>query len=84
MKQITIKCPTCEGRARVPLEEHLRAALDLVPACGSITAGEICGKLGITTNAASNRLMDLFLLGLVTRKCDGRYRRYGRKPNFGS
>lgn len=75
---ISITCPQCEGRGEVGLSEHLAVTLALVKS--GTTADEIHGKLGldITVNAISNRLLDLFLLGLVTREKQGKCWHYTR------
>ncbi len=72
MPQITIDCPRCEGHGKIPLSFYLRTTLDNIKKEGSI-AEDIAVKLKSTPGAISNRLMDLFMLGLVNRKREGKF-----------
>ncbi len=71
-------CPACNGKGTVPLPGHLEATLEMIPRTGDTTAAKIHTRLGITTNAASNRLADLRRLGLVDFIRDGQCKRYSR------
>lgn len=75
----TIQCPTCGGGGRAPLHEHLQETLDAIPRRGFATAEDLHAKFsGITANAISNRLADLFELKLVKRERFGKFWRYSR------
>ena len=73
-----IQCPACEGSGHVSLPEHLHDTLYSIPKHGTATAEEIAELLGTSPNAQSNRLVDLLMLKLVTRKRDGKFWRYSR------
>lgn len=69
----------CEGKGKSPLSEHLQYTLSMVPKRGTVCSNDVAEKLGLTQNATNNRLMDLFLLGLVKRvEKDGKFWRYSR------
>lgn len=79
MTAIHMTCPKCEGKGKIELPEHLSETLGcFVASRGSKTAEVIAAKLGIERSAASNRLTDLFLLGLLTRKRNGKFLDYSR------
>lgn len=74
----SIKCPRCEGEGKVPLPEHLSEALKAVPSKGVTYVENVAAKLDIKPSAASNRLVDLLLMGLLKREREGKYWRYSR------
>lgn len=76
MHQVT--CPRCEGKGKTPIGDHLEDVLACFPKLGHKTAEDIADRLNISAGAASNRLMDLFLIGLVDRERDGKYWLYSR------
>lgn len=78
MQDLHITCPKCEGKGEIDLPEHLRETLRRIPAGKTKTAYNIAAELDIASNAASNRLVDLFLLKLLKRKREGKFWRYSR------
>jgi hypothetical protein len=69
-------CPRCAGSGRVELAQVLREALDAVTTIKDATAPKVRQKLDpkhkLHVTAFNNRLEDLWRLGLVERKKNGR------------
>ncbi len=79
MNAIHMTCPRCEGAGKIELPEHLSETLGcFITSSKPKTAGVIAAKLDIEPGAASNRLVDLFSLGLLTRKRSGKFWLYTR------
>lgn len=79
MRTTFIPCPNCEGKGKAPLSKHLQETLALIPKRGSVVAEDVQKKLSLETpNAASNRLLDLLILGLVKRERSGKFWNYSR------
>ena len=74
----SIVCPRCEGEGKVPLSDHLKEALLAVPTKGCTYVENVAAKLDIKPSAASNRLVDLLIMGLLKREREGKYWRYSR------
>jgi predicted transcriptional regulator len=74
----TLECPSCEGKGRIPLPEHLAVLLPILRRNPGATTEKVKSSLGedITMNGISNRLSDLVGLGLVTRTREGKWFRY--------
>lgn len=78
MKQEII-CPDCQGKGRIPLPDHLKETLLRFPITGYRVAAQMQQYFpAITVNGISNRLQDLFNLGLLTRERSGKFWRYSR------
>ncbi len=79
MKTIQMICPKCEGEGKIELPEHLSETLGcFITSRGAKTTEEIAAKLGIDRGAANNRLVDLLILKLLTRKRTGKWWQYSR------
>lgn len=78
--KLLVECPRCKGEGKEPIAEHLLETLIATPSKGSRTAEDIWVLLGRngTINAQNNRLLDLYLLGLVQRERDGKHWLYSR------
>lgn len=63
----TMPCPRCKGSGTQPLTPWLQEVYDLIRLSGK-TPGYIADKLGITDQAANNRLKKLMDAGLLERK----------------
>jgi hypothetical protein len=74
----TLECPSCEGKGRVPLPEHLSVLLPILKLHPGATTEKVKESLGedITMNGINNRLSDLVNLGLVTRTREGKWFHY--------
>lgn len=81
MKKPIVRCPKCNGGGWVELKPHLAETLKALGK-RAMTAGELreSGLNGVTINAISNRLADLFALHLVTRTQRGKFWVYSRVP----
>lgn len=75
-----VQCPRCEGKGNLPLPSHLSATLAQVPKTGYICAQQLAVNINIEHGAACNRLVDLFLMGLVSRTKQGKTWLYSRPP----
>ncbi len=62
----------------IVLKKHLEETLSCFSPRKTKTAEDIAFALHIERSAASNRLVDLFILKLLTRKRDGKLWRYSR------
>lgn len=72
-------CPTCDGKGTTELPPHLASTLAVVRSTrNALTADEVLTRMGSTVGvtAIHNRLVDLFLLHLVTRHREGKFWRY--------
>jgi len=71
-----IKCPTCDGRGEIDIPKHLFDTLQIVkriqPATSSKVLHNKSFKDKVVLSAVTNRLDDLFRLGLLERSRCGR------------
>lgn len=79
MPKILIPCHHCEGSGELELSAHLAETFALVVKYPNIGSDAVASALGLNSpNAATNRLCDLILLGLVEREKQGKYWHYSR------
>ena len=76
----TMPCTACDGRGRVDLPVHLESVLSAMRN-GCRTSSAVASALGISRTSACNRLTLLCVVGLATRRKDGREFVY-REPDM--